>query len=316
MNSEATDVTAEVASIISRFEKVQEGVGLLRRFTSPSELTDHVCRIAAEYCLFDGAMLSKVEGSWWRPWRGFSAVSRANGSAFIEWVEESPRLRLDHLLLESDMVRRRKSAIVIDALCDPRVSAEFIRVSPLTSYVAAPVVAGRKVVGLLHADHVDRQVDETDRATLGLFANAFGLLHEQVTLISSLSSERQRVRESLAAVHDTMVGPLLSAAELGASRVGEPSTRHDEPEAGPGGPNQLHGDLRMLTARELDVLDLLATGATNAEIATSLVLSLDTVKSHIKKIFRKTRVENRSEATALYLRSRLSGQQPSGSTGR
>ncbi len=51
-----------------------------------------------------------------------------------------------------------------------------------------------------------------------------------------------------------------------------------------------------LTAREIDVLRLLATGATNQDIARSLVVTEATVKSHLVRIFTKLDVGNRSRA--------------------
>ena len=50
-----------------------------------------------------------------------------------------------------------------------------------------------------------------------------------------------------------------------------------------------------LTAREEAVLDLIASGATNTEIAEGLHLSLSTVKSHISAIMTKLGVRNRVE---------------------
>jgi DNA-binding NarL/FixJ family response regulator len=59
---------------------------------------------------------------------------------------------------------------------------------------------------------------------------------------------------------------------------------------------------QALTRRELEVLELLAAGATNQRIAEELVLSHGTVKTHVKHILRKLRVANRAQAAALYSR--------------
>jgi DNA-binding NarL/FixJ family response regulator len=51
-----------------------------------------------------------------------------------------------------------------------------------------------------------------------------------------------------------------------------------------------------LTAREGEVLSLIATGRTNAQIAAALVVSPSTVKTHINNIFAKTGVTDRAQA--------------------
>ncbi len=59
-----------------------------------------------------------------------------------------------------------------------------------------------------------------------------------------------------------------------------------------------------LTAREWEVVDLLYEGQTIDEIAESLVLSLETVRSHIKNLMRKLGAKTRGEAVALAHRAR------------
>jgi DNA-binding NarL/FixJ family response regulator len=62
--------------------------------------------------------------------------------------------------------------------------------------------------------------------------------------------------------------------------------------AGPGG---------TLTIREQEVLHQLAQGQSNREISESLVVSEDTVKTHLRKTYRKLGVSTRAEAVALYV---------------
>ncbi len=60
-----------------------------------------------------------------------------------------------------------------------------------------------------------------------------------------------------------------------------------------------------LSARELEVLQLLSEGATNAEIAALLFVSEKTVKAHLSSIFRKMSVTNRTQAASKAIREHI-----------
>lgn len=62
--------------------------------------------------------------------------------------------------------------------------------------------------------------------------------------------------------------------------------------------HQSLSELSTLTAREREVLDLLAQGLANKEIAEKLVITTNTVKRHLKSVFEKLDVHTRSAATA------------------
>ncbi|MFW0859230.1 MAG: ATP-binding cassette domain-containing protein [Dehalococcoidia bacterium] len=66
---------------------------------------------------------------------------------------------------------------------------------------------------------------------------------------------------------------------------------------------QLSHEIPPLTKREEEVIKLLAQSKSNKEIAKELYVSEETVKSHIKSIFRKLGIKSRAEA-ASYLRQR------------
>jgi len=56
-----------------------------------------------------------------------------------------------------------------------------------------------------------------------------------------------------------------------------------------------------LTPREIDVLRLIARGNANKEIAAHLSLTEETVKGHVKNIFDKLRVNDRTHAVTIGL---------------
>ena len=54
-----------------------------------------------------------------------------------------------------------------------------------------------------------------------------------------------------------------------------------------------------LTLREKEILECISEGKGNKEISVSLSISLETVKSHTKNIYRKLKVKNRVEAALM-----------------
>ncbi len=60
--------------------------------------------------------------------------------------------------------------------------------------------------------------------------------------------------------------------------------------------------LKTLTQREVDVLSLVARGRHNKEIACALGIAVPTVEQHLKHVFQKLGIENRTEAALLYWR--------------
>ena len=63
----------------------------------------------------------------------------------------------------------------------------------------------------------------------------------------------------------------------------------------------------LLTEREREVLDLIAAGSTNREIAEQLYLSPHTIKEHTSTLYKKLRARNRAEAVQRAQRIGLLG---------
>ena len=94
-----------------------------------------------------------------------------------------------------------------------------------------------------------------------------------------------------AAAGAAMLSPEIATKLLGRVRAG--STTDD----------RARGE--VLSERELEVLELIARGKANGEIARMLYLSPNTVRNHISNILSKLQISNRTEATAFAIRSGL-----------
>jgi len=75
--------------------------------------------------------------------------------------------------------------------------------------------------------------------------------------------------------------------------------------AAPVAPAEVDRPRRVLTEREKQVLRLVCDGLSNSQIATRLAISPETVKSELKRIFRKIDVRNRTQAAVLLVREGL-----------
>jgi LuxR family transcriptional regulator, regulator of acetate metabolism len=292
-----------------RFDALEQGLAPLRFVHDPQELLSRVCEALVVSGGFGRAMLSRVEDSSWRPWKSFASTDREFEQRFREWLASTPEIPLGHLLLENEMVRRRSAAIV-HSPDDPRVYRPFAEASGLDSYVAAPLMPTGRVIGFLHADHEDAPVTELDREVLWAFTEAFGHVFERAVLLTRLREQREQVGRAMETV-STVLEDLANAEIELASRPPEaPASLQG---SGLQAPSNLPGSRieALLTTRELEVLGLMATGATNARIAQHLVISDATVKSHVKRILRKLRAGNRAEAIARYLRLTMGGDEAS-----
>ncbi|MET9146984.1 response regulator transcription factor [Streptomyces sp. NPDC004042] len=113
-------------------------------------------------------------------------------------------------------------------------------------------------------------------------------------LLKDVSPEHLVAALRLVRSGDALLAPAITR------RLIERFAGHDEPR-----PAAPHRDLSVLTPRELEVLRLLATGLSNAELASRLVLSTTTVKSHVGRILSKLDLRDRVQAVVLAYETRL-----------
>jgi DNA-binding NarL/FixJ family response regulator len=110
--------------------------------------------------------------------------------------------------------------------------------------------------------------------------------------------KRTRPEDLIAAIHTIAAGDSLLSPSV-TSRVIARMARQ---------PARDNAALAELTPRELEVLELLAQGSSNAEIATALVIEESTVKTHVKRVLDKLGLRDRVQAVIFAYESGLRHQ--------
>lgn len=281
--------------------RVQEALSRLRGIDSVQKLVEQAAVEACRACDLDRSMVFRVDGSKLIV-ESIYIENEPEWAAQIRAVGRAQPPPLEHGLLETEMLRRRAPALVLDPANDPRAFQPLVMATATRAYVAAPIMPEGRVIGFVHADRHFREpeVDTFDRDTLWAFAEGLGYAIERTVLLERLRSQRDQVRHMVAGTEAVLSE--LADAEV---EFGRAEDRESIAVARTAAAVFLAPESRieaLLTRREREVLALMASGATNAEIANRLVISEGTVKSHVKHILRKLRASNRAEAVSRYMR--------------
>lgn len=194
------------------------------------------------------------------------------------------------------MVRDKAPILVTDPQSDPRVNIDLVAIAKPNVYVAAPVYIWQTPVALVHADAPSESGDvgTEDRDLLGLFAEGLGSIMERNIVLDRMQSLSAAAREHVQQIH-SLTGFLTDDMDLSGYT---PNTLTAKEES-------VANDVaEQLTGRERQVLTLMTSGKTNAQIAERLFVSEGTVKSHVRHIMQKLAASNRTDAVARYRFSR------------
>jgi DNA-binding NarL/FixJ family response regulator len=128
----------------------------------------------------------------------------------------------------------------------------------------------------------------------------FGALHAGA---SGFLLKRTSPEELLAAIHTVAAGDSLLSPSVTRTVI-DRMAHQPTPEVGSG------RRLEELTPREREVLELVARGRSNGEIAAELVIEESTVKTHVKRILMKLRLRDRIQAVIFAYESGLTQPGP------
>lgn len=257
---------------------VRAVVGSIRRMKAAPSMQALERQVCAELCAtvgYDGAVLSTVLPE------GFVPVA-AHGVPCTG--EPMPR---NGCRAEQDCVRFRR--IVHAGAADPAGDG-YRELLGHRAYLVAPVVAESKVVAVVHVYRAGDDLADGDTETVGILLSVYSCLYERLLnservehLRASIISAAARLTEEA----DRIAGAAISLdADVGA--VGTAAAAFTA----------------SLSNRERRVFERMVQGDSNADIARELVVSVETVKTHVKRILRKTGAANRLEAITLYMDAR------------
>lgn len=202
------------------------------------------------------------------------------------------------LIVDDNPVIRRGVAALLDDVEDVRVvgqagdGSEALQIAAdakpdvVLLDVRMPVMGGIEAAGPLSERArvmMLTYTDEKEQVVAAIRAGASGyLVHGEFDADELV----KRIRELAAG--DTVLSPTIVGTVFEALR------------RTPGSPDEASGPA-SLTAREQEIMNLIAQGLTNAQIAAEFVLSEKTVKNHVNRIYGKLGASNRAQATALWL---------------
>ena len=308
-NAAVAEQRAALDRVHARFEArfralddVRGAIAKLRAITSPGEILARAPSALCRASRFERVLLSLAGEGRLVAEAVRLGEERAREREVLAGLR-AHEIRLEHPLIETELLRRRRATIVDGADLNPRVDRRLVEIMGWTAYAAAPLVVGGQVIGMLHAGRsAGERLDVLDRDVLWEFTSLLAQAYESASLRRTLRYEREQTREFLewlgARSGELMDAPIRLATM---QRPAEVPAAAPLVAAAPGREDRIVFE-GLLTRRELDVLRLLAEGGSNRRIAESLVISEGTVKFHVNSILRKLRVANRAEAVSRYLR--------------
>jgi DNA-binding CsgD family transcriptional regulator len=273
-------------------ERAREAVGRLGDVGSPQGILSRAPEELGAASQFDRVLISEVADRSLRASAIWSRDDPEAGAAALAQLRRVP-VALEYPLIEDEVVAQQRVEIVDVHRSPARAAGGFTTVLRWSSYVVAPLAVHGQTVGLLHADagRSGRALDVVDAEVVESFAEGLSGVFERAVLRETLRLHRHE---------------LQSAVKWMSGRLGQLTAEaSDPPPAAAAGADLTMTD--VLTARELEVLRLLARGHTNLAIANELVVREGTVKYHVKNILRKLGATSRADAVSRYARATGTG---------
>jgi LuxR family maltose regulon positive regulatory protein len=226
-----------------------------------------------------------------------ASIWRAEGNqAFLSWLHDRYQLPEEPLTA----VREKEYVTLVRGLIDTNQFSAALRWIDRLAAFARSTGRIRSGVDMLVLRVMALQQQGEARAARTALAHALALA-APMGYVSIFLEEGVQMAVLLQAAQTRGISPEYVETLLAALPEAQSAERRAQNNA----PFALHSTLERsnalvepLTTRELEVLRLLADGASNSEIAQRLIISLGTAKKHIANIFGKLAAQSRTQAIA------------------
>ncbi|QBD77090.1 hypothetical protein EPA93_14185 [Ktedonosporobacter rubrisoli] len=265
---------------IATFQALQEALALARSYEIP-----HLIRFAEAY----HARMQLVYGDWEASsrWEEQYAQQEDIGYPYLQVMEQLTMLRI--------CFAREEDGRALDLLRQIQLNCNAKTFLPL--FIESLVLQA----GLLQRQNKQKSaldifiqalVLAQPERFVRLFADEGEIVKGFLQQIAAASRRRRQNPHISAQIQEYALHLLKACSQR--TRIGNTQVVKSE-----------QALLEPLSARELEVLHLLAAGASSTEIAASLFLAVGTVKTHLHNIYGKLNVNNRLEAVAAARSARL-----------
>ncbi|MDT5152660.1 MAG: hypothetical protein QOI01_4393 [Mycobacterium sp.] len=282
-------------NIADQRDKLHHSLIRLRALKTEDELFDQICE---EACRASGAgrpLLARIDGECWIASRQFDPATPRDITPASQDAHAQP---VRTLAIESSVVNSRRCMRVAGGPHPehPAPVRKLLRRSPFT---VAPIIVSGDVIGLVYAPEslTTRWSPADVTGYLQIFIATVGHLLERAVMFAYVEGQSSLLREALSAAELAVTG-LDDDVDL-VQLVGRQQAGHTPSGATPWTTPTRRPD-QDFTARESDVMALLAQGMDNTRIAQQLAVATTTVKSHLQNMLRKAGAVNRAELISQF----------------
>ena len=265
------DARDEVHQAIERLAEIGSSAGVLERAAETLGQSSRFVRV----------IVSQVRDDILLP---HSIWAKEDIPAGLEERLKTIEVRLSYPLVEAELAQRTGDPVRVDA-AGARAPAALTELLGWSSYVVVPLRLDGDTIGMIHAEA--EAALELDLEIAGIYATGLTAAFERAVLREMIEQHRLELRAAVGWISDHLDHDFVGFARA----PGE-----DEVQGARG------EEVESLTPREVEVLDLVGRGKTNAAIAATLLVSESTVKFHVKNILLKLGATSRADAVAKNLR--------------